>query len=404
MANKILFFEWDAYMQECMELAMQRCNIDYDVFHYMLQKERWDGDEEFEAMLDNRLNEADYAAVFSFNFCVCVSNVCEKRHLRYISWVYDAPMHVRKTSTILNPYNEVYFFDRVQYDTYKAKGAPGVHHLPLASDPDFFSDEGIKKTIAARKAGLKLEAVTDDPHPDEWYDCDVSLVGQLYKSNYPIVYTPLDDYWRGYLEGALRSQECVKGGYILDDMFTKDIMDKLNEFYVKVEVNHKSISREQLVYAMGTEITGRERYTILALLQSRCKVDLYSGDTDERLDKVNYKGVVDYDTRMPKVFRHSKVNLNISLSLIQSGIPMRVLDVLACGGFLITNYQPEIAEYFENGRELVIYEDYVDLVQKVKYYLAHDDERREIARNGQKAVRERFSFDDRVKVMFKDFL
>jgi spore maturation protein CgeB len=46
----------------------------------------------------------------------------------------------------------------------------------------------------------------------------------------------------------------------------------------------------------------------------------------------------------------------------------------------------------------------VDLVQKVKYYLAHDDERREIARNGQKAVRERFSFDDRVKVMFKDFL
>jgi spore maturation protein CgeB len=83
---------------------------------------------------------------------------------------------------------------------------------------------------------------------------------------------------------------------------------------------------------------------------------------------------------------------------------MRVLDVLACGGFLLTNYQPEIAEYFENGRELVIYEDYVDLVQKVQYYLAHDDERKEIARNGQKAVRERFNFDDKIKVMFKDYL
>jgi spore maturation protein CgeB len=78
--------------------------------------------------------------------------------------------------------------------------------------------------------------------------------------------------------------------------------------------------------------------------------------------------------------------------------------VLACGGFLITNYQPEIAEYFENGRELVIYEDYIDLVQKVKYYLAHDEERREIAKNGQQAVRERFNYDDRVKVMFKDYI
>jgi spore maturation protein CgeB len=43
-------------------------------------------------------------------------------------------------------------------------------------------------------------------------------------------------------------------------------------------------------------------------------------------------------------------------------------------------------------------------VQKVKYYLAHDDERREIARNGQRAVRERFNFDDRIEIMFKDYI
>jgi spore maturation protein CgeB len=330
--------------------------------------------------------------------------VCEKRHIRYISWVYDAPIHITKTSEILKPGNDVYFFDRVQYETYRDRGAPGAHHLPLASDPDIFSDEGIKKTIERRRAGLMPGSFTNDPHPDSWYDCDVSMVGKLYKSQYPVIYTPLDDYWRGYMEGVLRSQENIRGGYILDDMFTDEVMEKLNEFYVKAEVNHNKVSREQVVYAVGTEITGRERYTILALLQKRCNVNLYSGDTDERLDKVNFKGPVDYNVQMPKAFRHSKINLNISLSVIQSGIPMRVLDVLACGGFLLTNYQPEIAEYFENGRELVIYEDYVDLVQKVQYYLAHDDERKEIARNGQKAVRERFNFDDKIKVMFKDYI
>jgi spore maturation protein CgeB len=404
MAKKILFFEWDAFMQESIEAALDRHNVDYDVFFYMLPKERWDGDDEFESALDKKLGEAEYDAVFSMNFCVCVSNVCRKRHLRYISWVYDAPVHITKTEAINDPGNDVYFFDRVQYETYRDKGAPGVHHLPLASDPDLFSDEGIKKILKMRHAGLKRGSYTNDPHPDSWYDCDVSMVGRLYKSQYSIIYAPLDDYWRGYMEGVLRSQENIRGGYILDEMFNDDVMEKLNEFYVKVEVNHNKVSREKVVYAVGTEITGRERYTILALLQNRCKVDLYSGDKDERLDKVNFKGTADYNVQMPKIFRHSKINLNISLSLIQSGIPMRALDVLACGGFLMTNYQPEIAEYFENGRELVIYENYIDLVQKVKYYLAHDDERREIARNGQRAVRERFNFDDRIKVMFKDYI
>jgi spore maturation protein CgeB len=313
--------------------------------------------------------------------------------------VYDAPLHIERKNTVKSPCNDVYFFDRAQYETYRDKGAPSVHHLPLASDPDIFSEEGIKKTLKKRKAGAARGVVTS-PVPKGYYDCDVSMVGQLYKSQYPIIYSPLDDYYKGYMEGILRAQQNIKGGYILDDMFTDELMEKLNEFYVKVEINHKKVSKDKIVYAVGTEITGRERYTILALLQSRCKVNLYSGDTDERLDKVNFKGMVDYDTQMPEVFRHSKINLNISLSLIQSGIPMRVLDVLACGGFLLTNYQPEIAEYFENGRELVIYEDYVDLVQKVQYYLAHDEERKEIARNGQRAVRERFNFDDRVKIMF----
>jgi spore maturation protein CgeB len=297
----------------------------------------------------------------------------------------------------------VYFFDRAQCETYRDKGALTAHHLTLASDPDLFSEEGIRNTIEKRKAGMARGIVTS-PAAEGYYDCDVSLVGQLYKSQYPIIYTPLDDYYRGYMEGIVYAQQNIKGGYILDDMFTDELVEKLNEFYVKYEVDHNKVSKKKIVYAVGTEITGRERYTILALLQRRCNVNLYSGDTDERLDKVNFKGMVDYETQMPEVFRHSRINLNISLSMIQSGIPMRVLDVLACGGFLLTNYQPEIAEYFENGRELVIYEDYVDLVQKVQYYLAHDDERKEIARNGQKAVRERFNFDDKIKVMFKDYL
>ena len=103
---------------------------------------------------------------------------------------------------------------------------------------------------------------------------------------------------------------------------------------------------------------------------------------------------------MPKVFRTSRINLNISLKLIESGIPLRVFDVLASGGFLITNYQPEIAEVFEPGNDLVVYENMTDLVTKVMWYLKHDEERERIAKNGFDKVKRLCTFEKRLEQIF----
>ena len=107
---------------------------------------------------------------------------------------------------------------------------------------------------------------------------------------------------------------------------------------------------------------------------------------------------------MPLAFNQAKINLNISLKIIQSGIPLRVFDVLGCGGFLITNYQQEIAENFEDGRELVIYEDIPDLIAKVDYYLSHDDERLRIACNGYEKVKSGCTFEKRMNKILSGML
>ena len=97
-------------------------------------------------------------------------------------------------------------------------------------------------------------------------------------------------------------------------------------------------------------------------------------------------GPVEYFNEMPQVFRCSRINLNITLRSILTGIPLRALDVMGAGGFLISNYQSEIPEYFVPGEDLVVYEDYEDLCTKVEYYLSHESERREIAINGCRKV------------------
>jgi spore maturation protein CgeB len=108
---------------------------------------------------------------------------------------------------------------------------------------------------------------------------------------------------------------------------------------------------------------------------------------------------VDYYTVMPKVFAASHINLNISLRTIRTGIPLRVVDVLGCGGFLISNFQEEIMEYLQPGQELEIYENLEDLYAKTEFYLEHDDIRSQIAYNGFEKVKRDFTFKDRLSRM-----
>lgn len=103
---------------------------------------------------------------------------------------------------------------------------------------------------------------------------------------------------------------------------------------------------------------------------------------------------------MPLVFSQSRINLNISLKTILTGIPLRVIDVLGCGGFLISNYQEEMEEYLDIGKECVVYENIEDLFMKTQYYLSHEEERKSIARAGYERVKKDFTFKERLGKMF----
>ena len=111
------------------------------------------------------------------------------------------------------------------------------------------------------------------------------------------------------------------------------------------------------------------------------------------------KGHADYVSEMPLIFHYSKINIHVTIRSIPSGIALRVMDVLASEGFLLTNYQPEIAEYFEDGKELVMYSDFRDMYDKIAYYLEHEEERKAIAHAGYLKVRECFSYRNQLETM-----
>lgn len=374
---KVLFWQWNAFMQKGMEHALQKLNIEYRVFYYQLSD--WEQDSLFTQKLEAELKKETFDTVLSVNYCPLVSEVCQNHHLKYIAWVYDSPIHIRDLSSFHNPCNHIYFFDRGQAEKYRKEGYKTVFHLPLAADETVWTFHDL---------------------PDS-YDCDVAFLGQLYRSDFNYLMAPLPQYYRGMMDGILAAQGQLYGAYLLDDMITETLMKELNKFYLKASGNEKQVQKAEMEFACACEVTGRERLMALILLAKRYHVHLYSGDRDVQIEGIKLKGYADYYTQMPSVFKNAKVNLNISLKTIRTGIPLRVLDVLSCGGFLITNYQEELLEYFEPEIDLVIYDNILDMILKTDYYLKHENERKAIAANGYQKVKQLFSFEDRIRRLFE---
>ena len=62
---------------------------------------------------------------------------------------------------------------------------------------------------------------------------------------------------------------------------------------------------------------------------------------------------------------------------------MRLYEATGVGSLLVTDAKQNLAELFEPGSEVVTYRDADELVERVRHYLANEDERRAVAAAGQ---------------------
>lgn len=379
---KILILEWGAYTQPDINECLEKNNVQYHCFHYHF------GDKNHDPYFCRHFAEYiaadDYDAVFSVNFFPLVAKVCHDCNIKYLSWSYDNPLNVPNIEATLDyETNYVFLFDRIQAAQYRNRGYNNVYHLPLAVNPD-------------RLSCLRLSA-----EEYKLYHTDISFVGKLYPSTYHEILSLLDDYDKGFLESITSIQSALYGCYLLDELLHDDIIRRINtSISHRLGKNAFTINKEQLSYSMATNITREERLIILNLLSKRHPLNLYSYENHPLLSSASYRGTADYLTEMPKIFKASRINLNITLKILQSGMPLRVLDILGAGGFLLSNYQPEISENLEDGKEIVLYTDVQDAVAKADFYLKHEDLRQTIAKAGQEKVFHDFNYTKQLTTLF----
>lgn len=95
-----------------------------------------------------------------------------------------------------------------------------------------------------------------------------------------------------------------------------------------------------------------------------------------------------------KKFSMSKIVFNIS---IKDDINMRIFEALSTGSFLLTNWIPTLEYLFDDGKHLITYNTLDEMVELVRYYLEHEDEREKIAKAGYEQFINNHTYRHRVE-------
>ncbi len=399
---RILYYDWAEFNGEDARDAMGRLGWRVDVLRVRLSDGGMDvhACERMQEMM-KRAEEGGgrYDAVFSFDFFPEVSEVCLEMGVPYSSWVFDCPHYPLYSEKLANAVNRVHIFDRALYEDLKGKGyGATVFHTPLAVNADRL------KEVCNSEGALSEDGVPKNPVPglqssgrsQGTFFHDVAFVGNLYDNEFNFYdQAGFPDGIRAYLGDVFDAQQRIFGADILGDerVIPDDLMQQLHAFLNFENTGRFRINYDKVILdILRKKVTILERRKILEELGRRFDTAIYTTSDAKEIPGVRNMGFADYMGTMPRVFNRSRININITMRCITSGISLRVLDVLGAGGFLLTSSNPEIEERFTDGVDLSIARTPEEMIEKTAYYLEHEDERKEIAKNGQRKVFEEFSY------------
>lgn len=322
--------------------------------------------------------------VISNIFNPCLAQMTHDLNLKYVVYGMDSPMFTIYRYEKESRYNNCYLFllDRMECERLKMHGYTNVYHMPLGSD-DYtagnisISDEEINK-----------------------YQCDISFVGSLYSDNifdqniekFP---RAVQDIFSVILE---RSALWWDGIDRLSPQLVPEVIGEIKKVFSNVEKPARNMGDAEYLRAwfFARKWTHIERTLLLELLADYYDLRLYTWDHQIVPKSIRRFPTVKFEESL-KVYYSSKININITLRSIESGIPLRIFDIMSVGGFVLSNWQPEIPELFEEGKEIVTFRTPEEMLDKADFYLNHEEERLKIAINGYRKVKECYTFEHQLK-------
>lgn len=382
---KLIFCYWGNLMENKFTDAFKRLGHEVITFEQEFVEKDYDTDYLKNLVSSVKSNE-NIDFVLSINFIPIISRACKFLNIPYLSWLCDCPCYSLYSNTFGDPNNHTFFFDKLHADKFKSiYPNTNIYYLPGACD------------------GVRFANVNVSDEDYEKYSCNVSFAGSLYseKGTHQRISETLSPYLMGYVDGIINAQLNVYGYNFIEDSLDETFIEEFKKHMQwQVPPDYLDDARSVIAdYYFGYRCTMLDRIATLDAVSRNFNTDLYTTSDTSMLPYINNRGIADSNIMLPKIYKCSKVNLEIAGKTFKSGMTLRLFEIMGAGGFVIANYQSEIPEYFTPDKDVAIYESIPDLLNKIDYYLTHEDERMEIAANGQKKVLDYHTYDIRVKQM-----
>lgn len=375
LSQEIVVFDYVVIAKDCAEAFS---NLGFQV--------RYVTDELF-VEFEESLKRKKPKFMFGVNFQTHLADFAEQWEIPYIYWVVDTPnFNLFYEKNKFRQYSIGFIYDRVVVEELIAKGFRNVHYMPVAAN-----------TNRLNNVSLSSEDLIN-------YRCDVSFLGNTCVQNEYTQYIEpkIDTYSKDLIERLITAQ-MYNERFVIKEVISNEIAEAffdLSGIIFKEEAFQGNLQmKDSMSMFLGRYHSYVERAKVVNNLSKNFDVAVF-GDKEwlNILEQPSiYRGNAEHYLEMPKVFKASKINLNMIRSFVESGLPMRVFDVLGSTGFLLTNQKQDITEYFIDGKDLVIYRDEKDLSEIIQYYLTHEEERLEIAQTGFNKVKQEHTFEKRLQ-------
>lgn len=296
----------------------------------------------------------------------------------YAAWVPDYPQ-------LDNVY--LFHFDKKEIEKFQEAGYHNVYYMPLAA--------GITWADTIR--------VTDADK--QKFASDISFVGGLYGQN------PYDKYLdkipqevQGYLMQLIEESAFLWDGE--ERLLQKIPMELVSACQQSAPGlgNHGFLMPDNYYFkqwVVARKLTNIERSLLFSLVAEQYDFRLYTRENEEVPEIIRKFPPVNAMQEQLKVFANSKINLNLTLRSIESGVPLRIFDIMSMHGMAMTDYRPDAEELFKEDEEIVMFRSPEEMLDKIDFYLQHETAREKIGEKAYRKVKDCYSYERQLEKIIK---
>lgn len=279
----------------------------------------------------------------------------------------------------MGKYDLIGWLKRSQYEQCRAAGIDEQQllEMPLAVNEAIYHPVELDATEMS-EYGSDVVMIADRPDPDaEANDIRLHSHQALWQAVIKEINRAPADYHRAAARKYLqRAQKC---GVTLQDEKLRDILigliqDRLGESVIRDIYGYETIKNG---FPLSVWTWNK--------IDSDSRANCWSNSP---LGK-NVRGRIPEGPALNKLFNAGKIFVHIS----SSGEPDRmVLNGIASGAFFLIKSHPNdrkpegISRYLKPDRDIISFDTPKDLVEKIKYFLEHEDQRRDIVRNAREKL------------------